>query len=377
MSHAPAGGGGAASPAVSSADATLRASFGVTFSELRARADSGVVRALGARIGALPRRRLRVLLVTNSTMKFQERLVLSFFDHAGLSACDCWIAEQAERSIVPKLENVRYVERSQAEHETYDAVVAFDCDRTLLELCAARSVPGYFIGYPRQSNHPPQRFPRLRVPIRAYVTQPRFHTRAALETWFGRHNVTYCAGIHFPPNVPIQLACPERLRFELLVPGGGDRDYERLFRIRAALPERVLVTNARSPAYLGDRRNDFGILSRDPRFVLLEWVPAERYAELLLHARVVLLPAIGLATGEYTCISDALWFGKPVLTSPVHATLALPDRVTLCEDDAAFVRQLAALRDPARHAERSRAALTIGRREHNLLELLIRLYRDL
>jgi hypothetical protein len=377
MSHAPVGAGGAASTAVRRADATLSASFGLTFSELRARPDPLFARELAERVNALPEKPLRLLVATNSMMKFQERLVLSFFDHAKLAACDCWIAEQADRSIVPKLRNARYVERSQIGRETYDAIVGFDCDRTLLSLCSERSLPGFFVGYPRQFDQPPQRIPRLLEPIQAYVTQPRFHSRQPLEVWFGRGNVTYRAGIHFPPNIPTQLALPERCCFDVFVPGGGDRDYELLYRIREALPERVLVTNARSPAYVGEARNDFRILERDPRFVLLDWVPAERYAELLLHARVVLLPVVGLALGEYTCIADAIWFGKPVLTSPVKATRAIPDRVTLCDDDVAFVRELDALRDPELYARRARTARSIGRREHDLLELLIRLYRDL
>jgi hypothetical protein len=359
------------------ADATLRASFGVGFSELRAGADPAFARELAERVRALPAKPLRVLLATNSTMKFQERLVLSFFDHAKLDRCDCWIAEQADRSIVPELRRARYVDATQIEHERYDAMVAFDCDRTLLELCAARSLPGYFLGYPRQFHQPPARFPRLREPIQAFVTQPRFHTREALETWFGPRNVSFCAGIHFPPNVPIQFALPARSRFELMVPGGGDRDYELLYRIRDALPERVLVTNARMPPMLGDARNDFTILTRDPRFVLLDWVPAERYAELLLNARVVLLPVLGWALGEYTCIADAIWFAKPVLTSPVQATLQLSDRVRLCGDDAAFVGELGALGDPERYAACARTAQAYGRREHDLLELLIRLYQRL
>ncbi len=334
--------------------------------------NSAYVRTLGDRLKALAPKPLRVMIVTSSVMKFQERNLLTFFDRAPLGACDWLAGDQPGRSLRPSLRSIRPVTMDRSQRRPYDCVVAFDANRTLLEQCERNGCPGVFIGKPRQK---PNRNPASALAVAVHSTHRSLVNEASLQPFFPGATLRLRAGIDFPPNIDLHYEVPKVSRFELLIPGGGDRDYPFVAANREILPSQVLVT--RSEDNQGDGPVCRHLLGGDPRFLLLSQLRGEDYAKLLLHSRVVLLPLVGNAGMDYTTIADAIWYGKPVLTNRVPGNAHMGDRVLFYEDARSLARRLEELQDPntyERTSERIRAA---SRASCDFFGLLFRLYEDL
>ncbi len=357
---------------------------GALLAGLRLGTDRAFVAALQARLRGLPPKPLRVLLVTDATMKYQEKAVLTFFGHAPLAACDAWLARNADRTLRPPVPGLRYVSERQAHVGRYDRVVGFDANGAFVEQCARHGCAGAFVGKLRERETPATREAAAAIagPLWIYGTHASLPRDPGFDAFFGQGRWTPGGGIDFPPNLDLHLAIPDAPRFPCVLLGGGDRHYAfalaQADRIARHVGGPILVTQADlSAVAVREDRDALVAMGSDPRFALLPWLPPLEYARLLLHARVALLPARGNAAGDYTSIADAAWYGRPVLTNRVPANAHMGDRVRFYEGADELEARLGELRDPVGWREASRRALEAARRKNDLYALLERVYRDL
>lgn len=354
--------------------------MGIDLHHLQTPVDPGFAPPIVARLASLPALELRVLLLSNATMKFQEQVLLSFFGRLSSRATDVLTVSGTDRSIRPPLPRARYVDEALASRTEYDVVVGFDCGVRLLEEVRAREVPGILIGIPRTPGEPvASSWPLLRYPLRGYTTQ-WWSTSQECGFALGVGNVDVRRRILYPPNVPLNRATPAHPAFDILVPGGGDRDYALLRRVVDEIgARRVLVTAATGGgSHLDDPRNDaVEQLGGDDRFVLVDWIPAHRYVDIVANARVVILPLIGVARGDLTCISDALWYGRPVLTTRTAATGHLDGVVTFFEHPSDVARALARLHEEHEYQAVSARSRAHAREHHDFYGLLFDVFDGL
>lgn len=366
--------------AYESARRAIQRSMGIDLHDLKTPIVPGFAPPIVERIASLPALSLRILLLSNATMKFQEQVLLSFFGRLSTTATDVLTVSGMDRSIRPQLLLARYVDEAEASRTEYDVVVGFDCGVRLLEEVRRREVPGVLIGIPRTAGDPAGSLrPLLRHPLRGYTTQ---WWSTSMECGFalGVGNVDVRSRILYPPNVPLNRETPAHPAFDILVPGGGDRDYELLRRIVDEIgAERVLVTAASGGGpHLHDPRNEaIEQLGGDDRFVLIDWIPAYRYVDIVANARVVVLPLIGVARGDLTCISDALWYGRPVLATRTAATEHLEGVVTFFEDPSDVARALARLDEAEEYEAVSARSRAHAREHHDFYKLLFDVFDGL
>lgn len=349
---------------------------------LRLGTDRPFVARLQARVRALPPKPLRVLLVTHAAMKYQEKAVLTFFGHAPLSACDAWLAGCPDRTLRPRVPGLRYVSGHEARAGRYDRVIGFDANAAFVEQCAHHGCAGAFVGKLREAPTGGTRdaLARLVAPVRVYGTHASLPESAGFEAFFGPTRWRSCGGIDFPPNVDLHLAAPTAPRFPCVLLGGGDRDYAFALAHASRLPAPVVVTQGDlSPATLQQAadRDALVAMRSDPRFTVVPWLPTVDYARLLLHARAVIVPVHGDASGDYTSIADAAWYGRPVLTNRVAANAHMGDRVLFYDGPDELEERLRALEDPRRWREASARAQRAARRKNDLFALLERVFLEL
>jgi len=89
------------------------------------------------------------------------------------------------------------------------------------------------------------------------------------------------------------------------------------------------------------------------------------------------MPMVGAASGDYTCIADAMWYGKPVLTNRVGANLHLEDRVIFFDDSQDLQMKLTQLEDEDYYNEVCENTIKAARKKNNMFNLLIELYNNL
>lgn len=357
---------------------------GALLAGLRLETDRAFVAALQARVRALPAKPLRVLVVTDATMKYQEKAVLTFFGHAPLAACDAWLARSPDRTLRPRVAALSYVTEAEAGAGRYDRVIGFDANGAFVEQCARHGCGGAFIGKlrERETSGAREAVARIAEPLRVYGTHGSLPEDLGFDDLFGPRRWIAGGSIDFPPNLDLHLAAPGAPRFPCVLLGGGDRDYAFALahadRVTRRIRGPIVVTQADpSSARIQEDRAALAAMRADPRFVLLPWLSPLDYARVLLHARVVLFPVRGEAAGDYTSVADAVWYGRPVLTNRVRPNAHLGDRVVFYDGPDELEARLGELEDPARWREASARALEVARRKNDLFALLERVYRDL
>ncbi len=350
---------------------------------LRLGTDQGFVGRLRARVRDLPPKPLRVLVVTDAAMKYQEKAVLTFLGHAPFSRCDAWIARSRERSLEPAVRGLRYVTEREARAGGYDRVIGFDANAAFVEQCAWHECPGSFVGKVREPHRAGTReaLAQLVARVRTYTTHVSLPNQAAaLDAFFGSGRSRPCGGIDLPPNLDLHLAPGGAPRFPCVLLGGGDRDYAFALAHAGRVAGGIVVTQGDlAPGKLdaGADREALVAMRSDPRFTMVPRLPPVAYARLLLHARIVLVPVRGRAEGDYTCIADAAWYGRPVLTNRVAANAHMGDRVLFYDGPGELEARFRELEDPARWRESSSRAREAARRRSDLFALLERVYLDL
>lgn len=344
------------------------------FEQLAVEIDRSFLAAELARVRALPPTRSRVLLIASAVLKYQLNVVTWFFDHAPLRGCDLLLAEHADRALPQPPRNVRLLSAPPGPDAHYDLIVGFNTTQPLLEQCAARSTRGVFVGFPP---HVPKQPPVVRLdrPITVFSTKVHSLPWDGFEACFGRSNCEQADGIDLPPNIPCHYADPPAPTIEVLLPGGGARDYGSARRHAGLFPSPIRVSHANAPLLDDDPPLDLEALGRDGRFVLCAWVRPEIYASWVVHSRVVWLPVRDTAEGDYTSAADAMWYGKPVLTQLVRANRHLADRVLLYRDAEELAAHLRLLAEPARYAQISAGVRAAARRRNSLFELLANAWR--
>lgn len=382
----------------------IERTLGVDLANLPMTVDDAFVERVRSQVAGLPKKDHRILLLSNSAMKFHERTFLLFFNALGLERCDCVAFDSDGRSFHPELRHVRYLSAEAASDRNagtgpYDLVISFDSNQKLPWFRDAAGAPGaktVHVGRTRENLAPGPEAAEdvgslrrwvgsvrhLRAPaVRVYSTLRNTLTEADFRAGLGDRRIDYRADIDLPPNIDTYFETPTEPRIPYLVLGGGDRDYGFLLENRDVFDGRVLVTSAEVRPGRGDeadRQNRIiETLRKDPKFVCVSYLNPELYIRAILHSRAIVIPFTGEIKTDYTSISDAIWYGKPVLTNRVQANAHLADRVTFYRDARDLRVKLGRLRETSSYREQCERTKIRARANHNLHELLLTMYGDL
>ena len=380
----------------------IERALGVDLAALPVTLDDAFVKEVRDQVAKLPKKDLRILLLSNSLKKFHERTFLLFFNALGperIKRCDCVAFDSDGRSFHPELRNVRYIDPKEAcVPGAYDVVISFDSNQKLPAFGDATAAATVHVGRTR-SNLSPEPLHSLPAPksglgrllggigqrrppaVRVYSTLRSTLSEGDFRKGLANRPVDYRADIDLPPNLDTYFETPKKARIPYLVLGGGDRDYGFLLENRDLFDAPVLVTSAEERPGRGteaDRQNRIiSALRKDPKFVCVSYMNPELYLRAILHSRAIVIPFTGEILTDYTSIADAIWYGRPVLTNRVQANAHLGDRVTFYTGPSDLRRKLDALRDDDFYAAACDRTKLHARANHNLHDLLLKMYREL
>ncbi len=380
----------------------IQRTLGVDLAALPMTLDDAFVEDVRRQVAELPKNDLRILLLSNSAMKFHERTFLLFFNALGrerLKRCDCVAFDADGRSFHPELRNVRYVSAAEARQpDVYDAVISFDSNQKLPSFGDATGARAVHVGRTRfnLSSEPARAAPaprgalaRLLHPfvrrrpatIRVYSTLRSTLSDEDFLEGLSERPIDYRSDIDLPPNIDTYFKTPKKACIPYLALGGGDRDYGFLLENRDLFDAPVLVTSAEARPGRGEeaeRQNRIiEELRRDPKFVCVSYLDPELYVRAIVHSRVVVIPVTGEVHTDYTSVADAIWYGKPVLTNLVRANAHLADRVSFYSDAHDLRVKLDLLRDEAFYEASQKTTRARARANHSLHGLLLAMYREL
>jgi hypothetical protein len=352
---------------------TLRRELGIELASIRPR-------SVQQPAPELPAKDLRLLLLLDCERQHHCQQIVDLFERAPGGRVD--LLDTCRRPVQRSLTTSRVRVLSQAEPgESYDAVVAYGsaevADTTpltgkLLLLHTLRD-HDYLRRNQRRLAHLMQR-PRRSIGwynLFAHTIKPRSLGRF-------RSRLMIRAAIDWPPNLPVAHD-PASVApcVDYLVLGGKDRDYRLLYQYRALLAGRSVVLTHCDDDISSRQRPYLELLQREPGFVAIGRLPSLLYCRLLLSARVVLTLFEGRHTTDYTCLSEAMWYGIPIITNRVAATRHLRGVVSLVKNQRQLGRALERL-DGATTRERCSQKLLRHARQHNNLDaLLLALYHDI
>lgn len=359
--------------------------------------DDDYVAGVRERVRALPQRPLRLLLLSNSQKKFHEKAFLLFFNAAGTGVRDCvqfdhdnrsWTKEFRDASLGRQLPNINFLSleavlAKSKQGAKYDYVVSFDCNQVLPKISGAVDAPAVHIGTPRWNVDDTPKWRRLLSglrpgppsgePIRVFNSKGGNLASGDFRRALSNRLVQIRDSINFPPNVDVQFRTPATTAFPYVVLGGGNRDYRLLHRCRDAFDGRVLVLrDVEQASFLQNRA--LQKLRNDPKFACIPYVEADVYVRLLLHSRVVVVPVLHGVRGDYTVISDALWCGRPVVTTPVRANAHIADRLNYFQTPAELKVWIDLLADADCYRSESTRARSAALRNHDFQALLASAY---
>ena len=372
----------------------VRDAFNVDLPQLPLGVDNQHIKNVQGVIQNLPNKNIRLLILSNAERKMHQHAVLSFLNSIHTASCDLIHYGSEDRGRPPHFPNITSIKtfedakrRVKTSGEPYDIIISFDSNEMLSLACSTLDAPGIHIG---RLSWNIQNTSKWRRALRYLPRPPRGQsfdvyntlgdTYGALDFQRGlnNHPINIRKQINFPPHVPTHYLPPKDKVFPFLVIGGGDRDYSLLHQCRHAFDKRVLVVAANVRRNEGfSQKHALFRLKSNQRFVCLPYIWDELYWRCLLHSKVVVLPFRGKVRGDYTVISDALWYGKPILTTRVQANAHLDDRLTFFSDAHSLRRELLRLEDDAFYKEPSQRVMEIARQKHNLLDLLTQMYLNL
>lgn len=386
-------------PDMTGALRAIRREFGIDLLSLPLETDEDYVAGVRERVRELPQRPIRLLLLSNSEKKFHEKAFLLFFNAAGTGARDCvqfddddrsWTKESRDPGVGPRLSNINYLSLDSALAKvsagaSYDYVVSFDCNEVLARVSDAVGAPAVHIGTPRWNvEHTPKwrrLLQALRPPasprgdaIRVFSAMGGNLSSTDFRRALGNRLVQVRDSINFPPNVDVHFRTPSTPAFPYVVIGGGNRDFRLLHRCRHAFDGKVLVLRDAGKESLL-QRHAMEKIRRDAKFVCIPYVDAAIYLRILLYSRVVVLPLLHGIRRDYTVIPDALWCGRPVVTTSIRANAHLADRLNYFRNAADLKHWVDVFAEPEQYQLECRRVRTAALREHDFQGLLANAYR--
>ncbi len=360
--------------------------------------DDDYVAGVRERVRALPQRRLRLPLLSNSQKKFHEKAFLLFFNAAGTGVRDCvqfdhdnrsWTKEFRDAALGRQLPNINFLSLGAAlakakQGAKYDHVVSFDSNQVLPKVSDPVGAPAVHIGTPRWNVDDTKELPRPTLglwrpgppsgePIRVFNLMGGNPSSADFRRALGNRLVQVQDSIKFPPNVDVHFRTPATPAFPYVVVGGNNRDFRLLYRCRDVFDGKVLVLQA-TPRGSSRQNRALEKIRRDPRFVCVCDLDAATYLRVLLYSRVVVLPfRVGLDR-NCTVVGDALWCGRPVVTTRVRPKAPIADRLSFFRSRAGLKRWVDLLADEKQYRTECARVRNVAVREHDLQRLLASAY---
>lgn len=319
-----------------------------------------------------------VLFVNDSQFKYHEKHILLFLNRK-FKHCDCYNIANPNFSLKTSLKNVRYLTESIPD-KFYDRVIVYRGLEFLLQNINKIKTDKFYVlltnidvVYIHKNQDTLDILKKLKnkiVYFNLFKNTLDYISPSASQ-------IQFQDAINWPPNLDIFYHVPKKFVFDYLVMGGVSRDYRFLYNNRRLFKgKKVIITHCDANKYRRDQNERsydmkyLGLLNKNKEFICLKRIHESLYCRLLLFSRITICMFRKKVGTDSTCISDAIWYGKPVLTTKTMATDHLKNHAFFIHNTKDMKTILHKLKDRSFYENMTKKITKYARKENNIFNLL-------
>ncbi|MBU1075810.1 MAG: hypothetical protein KKH98_00865 [Spirochaetes bacterium] len=328
-------------------------------------------------------RKKKILFLSHPQFKYHEKNILLYLNRK-FKQCDCYHIDHADYSLKLKLDNVRYISKAEIFRSSYDYVIVNKGWSFLSRYISKIRSNTFYVFFLNSDAMALERDPKILQRILKAdkkITYFNLFKNTLYNIYRPDPSIKMTAAINWPPSLDVFLKGPGDFLFDFLFMGGGARDYKFLYENQDLFQgKKVIVTHCDAAEHHPDKNNrDFdrnydhkylGLLSKIGNFICLNRINENFYCKLLLYSRITMCLFRKIISTDSTCISDAIWYGKPVITTRVEATEHLKDYAFFVENAQDIRLVIEKLEDPKYYRKVTERIQKYAREEYNIFNLL-------
>ncbi|MDD5066209.1 MAG: hypothetical protein PHF84_04115 [bacterium] len=321
-----------------------------------------------------------VLLLSNPQFKYHEKHILLYLSYK-FKKIDCCCVYHPDYSLKAKLKSVRYIPLSDITRSCYDYIIVYKCLGFFSGAIDSVRAGKYYVLMTGTDISDMQKDPGISRKLSRSgkkVVYFNLFKHTISRSVFPGQNRKKHAAINWPPTLDVFYKVPREPLFDLLFMGGAWRNYKFLYENRRIFGDKkVIITHCDARMHSGGTKQEFNydskyisLLKKERNMICLDRLNESLYCRLLLYTKSVICLFRHPVQYDSGCISDALWYGKPVITNKTLATRYLKNHVLYVASGREFGEALKKLEDPEFYRQVSRKAMDYAGRENNIFSLL-------
>lgn len=321
----------------------------------------------------------KVLFLSNPQFKYHEKNILLFLNRK-FKKCDCYHIDHPNYSLKTKLENVYYIPKTNIPCSFYDYVIVYKGIEFLSQEIKKIKSKKFFVFLTNSDDI------TIRQNLKIYENLYQFQKKIIYFNLF--KDALPCIGgigsclnikasINWPPSLDIFYKVPQKLLFDYLFMGGGARDYKFIYDNRKLFKDKkIIITHCDAKKHYKSHRDYaydtkyLNLLKKNKKIICLNRINETLYCRLILYSKTTICLFRKTVGTDSTCISDAMWYGKPVITNETRATKHLRDYVFFIKNAEDMTLILHELDDPQFYKKVSQKIMTYARKKNNIFNLL-------
>gem|GEM_PF-3425137 len=359
--------------------------FGVDLNKLHLELDLEYIKSIQQIIGQKPSLKDKsVLFLNHPIFVYHEKNILLFLNRIFKHCDSCHILHRYSGLNI-KLENVRYISKQDIFKSTYDYVIIYKGLSFLSENISRIKSDNFFVLFLNSDVLVMEKDPEILNRIQKSNKKITYFNlfKSTLHHIYNPSEplIKFKASINWPPSLDLFFKVPQNFLFDYLFMGGGARDYQFLYENQDLFQgKKVIITHCDSAVHHPDKDNPnfdcsydrkyLGLLNKIDNFICLNRIDEQYYCKLLLYTRITICLFRNILSTHSTCISDAIWYGKPVITTKVEATEHLKDYALFAKNAKDVKRFLKKLDDPEFYKKITRKTINYGRKEFDIYKIL-------
>ncbi|MBT3408804.1 radical SAM protein [archaeon] len=320
-----------------------------------------------------------ILLIINPFRSYTPLIIHWFFENVNFTQFDVYIDESKKNKLSKEIKSVskKYILDS-----TYDYIISYGAldflDNNILNGKKLVIFSQADIYYLMDKEFNEKNFNILFKDESDNLTFYNLFKYNFSKTMVGSlsNKISLKYSIGLPPDINLFFENPSNNKiFDFIFLGGKDRNYKFLYENRDLFDgKKVLITN-KLDCKESESIKYIKLLEENKNFITLSHVSNEIYAKLLLNSRICLTFFKGIHNADYTSLSDAMWYGLPIITNPIFTYNHIKEEFIFVSNRNELILALKKIEN--KYVEKSLIVKKYARSNINVFDLLFKICNDL
>ncbi|MBW2979919.1 radical SAM protein [Candidatus Woesearchaeota archaeon] len=357
----------------------IKKNFGVDISKLELEKDKEYLNKTKKLIEGLPPKQLGILIIVGTSRRVFLEEIISFFNSVKVKYVDLYVDEQKKNQFDLPMGKINQVSKEEVLSKNYDYIISFGALHVLDEVPLKGRPMSILLNdftYISQNNGNLNWLMSYDDnSVKCYNMFRHALPGASFGKFAAKMDMRY--SIDWAPDNAIDYKIPKKHLFDYVFFGGRERDYRLLYDNRKAFEgKRIILT--KSDALIPRRQKKYlDMLRKHDNFVCIDQIPHGLFLKLLLYSKISIAFFEGNDDQDYTSLSEAMWYGKPIITNKVKANKHLSKFLLFANNSDEISHHLKQLEDKDFYNTISEKTVAFARGDNSLFTLLLHLYNDL